>query len=118
MAQLNKLTYENKSNPVPVVNRQTQATAEDFNEIKAIVNAAVDGINWIKCDAAELVAGDNPITFIAPYPVGIEFKVVVITCTDADGYYISNRIISSSESGFVINVSKVCTLVYLAVPRR
>lgn len=37
MAQ-NKLTYHDKSNPVAVVNRKIQATAEDFNEIKAAVN--------------------------------------------------------------------------------
>ena len=36
---ITKLTYQQKSNAVAVVDRTKQATAEDFNEIKAAVNA-------------------------------------------------------------------------------
>jgi hypothetical protein len=38
MSQQDSITYLNKSNPVPVTNRQQQATAEDFNEIKSVIN--------------------------------------------------------------------------------
>jgi len=38
-----KITYNDKSNINPVVNRDTQATAEDFNSIKSSVNAIYDG---------------------------------------------------------------------------
>lgn len=40
-----KLTYNEKSNPVPVVNRDLQVTAEDFNDIKTVVNANADEAN-------------------------------------------------------------------------
>ncbi len=40
-----KLTYDDKTNINPVVNRGTQSTAEDFNEIKASVNSIYDGVD-------------------------------------------------------------------------
>lgn len=39
---LPKITYVTKSNTTPFTNRPQQATAEDFNEIKTIVNNAID----------------------------------------------------------------------------
>lgn len=38
------LTYTNKTNVNPVVNRETQATAQDFNDIKTSVNAIYNGV--------------------------------------------------------------------------
>ena len=38
MAQ-EQITYNDKSNPVPIVDRQQQATAEDFQDIKDTVNS-------------------------------------------------------------------------------
>lgn len=38
-----KLTYDDKTNVKPIVDRSKQATAADFNEIKASVNALYDG---------------------------------------------------------------------------
>jgi hypothetical protein len=58
MSQIDKLDYEAKTNAVAITNRPTQATAEDFNEIKEVVNNCVDGVNWIKSDEAVLAAGD------------------------------------------------------------
>ncbi|WP_282037211.1 pyocin knob domain-containing protein [Aquimarina algiphila] len=39
-----RITYNEKTNPRPVEDRTKQATAEDFNEIKEVVNAHADDI--------------------------------------------------------------------------
>lgn len=44
MAQ-RKITYDDKSNNVTIVDRTKQATAEDFQDIKDTVNNNVDDIN-------------------------------------------------------------------------
>jgi len=54
MTQIARLTYEEKYNRLAIIERKSQATAEDFSEIKLIVNQCVDGINWIKCDEIAL----------------------------------------------------------------
>jgi hypothetical protein len=95
-----------------------QATAEDFDEIKEVVNNCVDGVNWIKSDEAVLAAGDNTVEFIAAYPDGVPFVIPVSKCIDANGYLISHVITNKSKTGFDINVGKDCTLVYMAVPQR
>ena len=100
MAQLNKLTYQDKTNPVPVVDRPTQATAEDFNEIKATVNACVDGINQIKSDEAALVAGTQTVLFLAPYPLGVPFVLTVINCVNDQGYKVGHTITNKNKDGF------------------
>lgn len=38
------VTYANKTNVNPIVNRETQATAQDFNELKTSVNAIYNGV--------------------------------------------------------------------------
>lgn len=58
---MSKLTYSDKTNPVAIVNRPTQATAEDFNEIKASANALYDGEN------------DNVSEEVIPVKVGSNF---------------------------------------------
>jgi hypothetical protein len=118
MVQLNKLTYANKTNPVPVVDRSTQATAEDFNEIKTIVNATVDGINQIKSDEAALVAGNQTVEFLAPYPLGVPFVIATLSCVNAQGYRVAATITNKTKDGFDVNVGEPCTLVYLSVPQR
>jgi len=118
MAQLNKLTYEDKTNPVAVVDRPTQATAADFNDIKEIVNACVDGVNYIKSDEANLIAGDNTVTFIAPYALGVPYSVIVHNCYDTNGYLVAHRISNKTKDGFDVNVGKDCTIVYLTAPQR
>jgi hypothetical protein len=71
--QQDSITYQNKSNPVPVVNRPQQATAEDFNEIKSVINnnagdvhnkhnALLDSLDG-KADTADVFSGDyNDLT--------------------------------------------------------
>ncbi len=57
-----RLTYKDKTNPRKVVDRTQQATAEDFNEIKNVVNAHADdveklpGFNNIPAVADDLVS--------------------------------------------------------------
>ena len=46
MARL-KITYVDKNNVIPIVDRPSQATAEDFNEIKQVVNSLVDEIDLV-----------------------------------------------------------------------
>lgn len=43
MAQ-SQITYNDKSNAVPIVDRDTQATAEDFQDIKDTVNVNADDV--------------------------------------------------------------------------
>ena len=43
--QQEQITYNDKSNPVPIVDRERQATAEDFNDIKSVVNNNADNVD-------------------------------------------------------------------------
>ncbi len=118
MGQLSKLTYTNKTDPVAVVDRPTQATAADFNDIKEIVNACVDGVNQIKSDEAALVAGNQTVPFLVSYPLGIPFVVTVLNCVNANGYRVAYTVSNKDKDGFDVNVGEDCTLVYLSVPQR
>lgn len=118
MAQIDKLDYETKSNVVAVTNRPTQAVAEDFNEIKSVVNNCVDGVNWIKCNEEALTAGITPVAFLAAYPDGVPYFITVLQCIDAQGYRIAHKITNKSKTGFDVEVGADCTLVYLATPQR
>lgn len=60
MAQT-QITYTDKTNKVVIVDRTKQATAEDFNEIKAAVN---DNANDVTAEVVKLTSADNDsITF-------------------------------------------------------
>lgn len=118
MTQINKLTYQTKTNPVAIVDRTKQATAEDFNELKATVNECVDGINWIKSDEVALVAGVNHVSFMAAYPSGVPYGIIVHNCYNSKGYLTAHRISNKTVSGFDVTVSEACTLTYLSVPKR
>lgn len=67
MAQ-EELTYDNKSNPVPIVDRTKQSTAEDFNDIKSIVNTNARDVNTrlnsypFTFDNSDLTSGVLPVT--------------------------------------------------------
>jgi len=39
------ITYDDKSNNVPIVDRSQQASAEDFNEIKEVINANAEDVD-------------------------------------------------------------------------
>lgn len=118
MSLISKLDYAQKSNVVEVVNRPTQATAEDFNEIKTVVNNCVDGINWIKSDEKVLTAGTTRVLFTNAYPVGLAYGVVIHNCYDSRGYLAGHTITNKGIDGFDVTVNVACTLLYLTVPKR
>lgn len=118
MSQIFKLTYSTKTNPVAITDRTKQATAEDFNEIKTVVNNCVDGINWIKSDEVSIPSGTTTVSFLAHYPAGVPYGIVVHNCYNSKGYNVAHRISNKTVSGFDVTVSEACTLTYLAVPKR
>lgn len=120
MSQIDKISFEEKTNPVEVSNRGTQATAEDFNEIKTVVNNLVDGVNWIKCDEAILEAGDNVVPFNSSYPDGVSYFITVLQCKNSKGYIMGHSVPNETKTknGFTVNVDEAGTLVYLAIPQR
>ncbi|MDD4971904.1 MAG: hypothetical protein PHT07_20960 [Paludibacter sp.] len=118
MSQIAKLNYGVKTNPVGVTDRSKQATAEDFNEIKTVVNDCVDGINWIKSDEAALSVGVNHILFLAAYPVGLPYVIVVHNAYDSRGYLLSHTITNKTKDGFDVTVASAGTFLYLTVPKR
>jgi hypothetical protein len=118
MTQITKLSYATKTNAKAIVNRTIQATAEDFNEIKAAVNDCVDGVNWIKADRVDLVSGVNHIAFQFAYPEDFVYVIIVHNCYNADGYLIAHTISGNSNLGFDVTVAESGTLVYMAVPKR
>ena len=118
MSQIAKLTYSTKTNPVSVTDRSKQATAEDFNELKEVVNNCVDGINWIKCNENSIPSGTTTVSFLFPYPVGLPYAIIVHNCYNSKGYLVAHRITNKTVSGFDVTVSEACTLTYLAVPKR
>lgn len=113
-----KLTYATKSNKVAVDDRTTQATAEDFNEIKTVVNNCVDGINLIKADEVALTAGLNNVLFLVPYPAGVSFAIVVHNCYNPDGYLVAHTITNKTVNGFDVTVSEAVNFLYMATPNR
>lgn len=118
MANLAKIEYDDKSNVNDVINRQIQATAEDFNDIKNITNAVVDAVNGMKCDQVDVITGINTVIFNDPYPAGYEFIILYIVVTDATGLHVGYVTSNKSENGFDITVAKSGTLRYLTMPRR
>jgi len=118
MSQLPKITWTNKTNPAPVANRSQQATAEDFLEIKTIVNNVVDGVNYIKADEVVLVPGLNHILFLAAYPTGLAFCIIVHNCYNSDGYLVGHSITNKTKDGFDVTIGEAANLIYLTVPQR
>lgn len=115
---INKLTYATKSNKIAVADRTTQATAEDFNEIKEVVNNCVDGINLIKADEVALIAGVNNVVFLTAYPIGLPFAIVVHNCYNASGYLVAHTITNKTVTGFDVTVSEAVDFLYMATPNR
>jgi len=115
---IGKLTYETKTNPNAVTDRTKQATAQDFNEIKTVVNNCVDGINWIKCDEVNITAGTTRILFNEAYPEGIPFAILIHEIRNSKGYLVSHGITNKDRFGFDVTVSSAGVMVYLTAPRR
>lgn len=118
MSLISKLDYAEKSNVVEVVNRPTQATAEDFNEIKTVVNSLVDGINQIKANEVALVQGINHVLFLAAYSVGVPYCIIVHNCYNSSGYLVGHTITNKTVSGFDVTVGEAVNFIYLSVPQR
>lgn len=118
MSQIQKLTYTVKTNPAAVTDRTKQATAEDFNEIKTTVNECVDGINGIKANSQNVVAGANTIAFLAAYPIGTSYAILTHRCYDADGFEVAHTITGKSNTGFTLTSPVAGTFLYSTQPIR
>nr|WP_319265314.1 hypothetical protein [uncultured Draconibacterium sp.] len=118
MALLSKVTYTDKENVNPVVIRKNQATAEDFNELKTVLNAAVDDLNWIKADEYDVPAGTTLVPFNDAFPDGVPYAILVHNCYDSNGYLLGHTLGSQLRAGFEVTVSKACKVVYLAIRKR
>lgn len=118
MGLISKLLYDTKTNPVAIVDRTQQATAEDFNEIKTVVNNCADGINWIKSGSVNLPSGTTTVLFATEYAVGVPFSLIISDCLNEDGYLTGHTITNADRFGFDVTVAEAVTLVYLAVPTR
>ena len=118
MSLLSKITWTNKTNPVTVIDRTKQATAEDFLETKTVVNAIVDAVNYIKANEVTLVSGVNHVLFNDAYPTGVPFCIIVHNCYNSDGYLVGHSITNKTKDGFDVTIGEAANLVYLTVPQR
>lgn len=59
MSAITPIAYAAKSNITAIVNRPNQAVAEDFNEIKSVVNACVAALNTLTDNGAEYTPEDK-----------------------------------------------------------
>lgn len=118
MALLAKILYEEKYNRNPIIERKSQATAEDFNDIQTIVNAAVDDLNWIKCDEYDVPAGTTLVPFNDAYPEGVAYAILVHNCYNSKGYLTAHTITNPGREGFEVTVSEACRVLYLTSRKR
>ena len=118
MALITKVTYDDKININPIVTRVNQATAEDFIELKEVINNCVDGINWIKSDEADIPAGTTRILFNSAYPSGVPFAILIHNCYESNGYLAAHSITNKDIDGFDVTVSVPAKVLYLTSPKR
>lgn len=118
MGLLSKILFGNKYNINPIVIREAQATAEDFNELKTVVNACVDDLNWIKSDEFEIGAGTTTVSFNDAFPDGVAVAVAILICNNANGYFVANKVTNPTREGFDITVSQAASGMYLAIRKR
>jgi len=84
-----KITYADKTNPNAVTSRGTQATAEDFNEIKTSVNAAYDTIDPFFNQVTVTETGDDAgITFENQISVGTPSAGKESVFGEGDSYHV------------------------------
>lgn len=79
-APLLKITYEDKDNVIPVVTRKEQATAEDFNEIKEVVNSLVDRANAVGTPGFTYIAfasSDTGAGFTLEYSTSLPYIAIL-----------------------------------------
>lgn len=82
-----KITYADKSNPIPVTNRPTQATAEDFNEIKELVNNLVDRANEVGLPGFIYIAfasDDTGTNFTTTFDVNLHYMAIKKSATEIE----------------------------------
>lgn len=75
---LDSLTYQNKTNLRPIIDRTKQSTAEDWNEVKVVVNSIVRYINndtllILDTDTIShyIQLKDSTVKYITPYQLSI-----------------------------------------------
>ena len=80
MTAIEKITYADKSNTIPVVDRPLQATAEDFNEIKEVVNNLVDRANLVGAPGFTYIAfasSDTGADFTMEYSTSLPYIAIL-----------------------------------------
>lgn len=80
MTAIEKITYADKSNTIPVVDRPLQATAEDFNEIKEVVNSLVDRANAVGTPGFTYIAfasSDTGTGFTLEYSTSLPYIAIL-----------------------------------------
>ena len=112
-----KITYLDKTNIRPITDRTKQATAEDFQDIKDSHNELAELVDMFKANTAVLVVGENQITFIKPYPVGIAFEILIHLSYDSKGYLTSHTTSAKDRFGFKVTVTKAGNFTYYTAPK-
>lgn len=108
----NNESYKKPNDPNAYVPSTTTVTVNNTtNEVTVIqeVDPYVPRANT----GIELEIGDTTIEYQNPFPDGRIVVLWVYTYTD-EGYQVGHRIVSESETGFVINVPIACNLKYIA----
>lgn len=93
MTPLEKITYEDKSNPIPVMDRPLQATAEDFNEIKEVVNSLVDRANEVGTPGFLYIAfasSDTGADFTMTYSTSLPYIAILQTAEAIETPLVAN----------------------------
>lgn len=62
MAQ-SKITYNDKINNIPITDRDKQASAEDFNEIKQVVNDNADDVDALALKVPDILGREGSVQF-------------------------------------------------------
>lgn len=82
------ITYLDKTNPNPITDRTKQSTAEDWIEVKTVVNNLSGLLHIESKDEALTAALTHTITFDGDYPdTGYCFIKMVVYRIEADGGY-------------------------------
>lgn len=113
MTLLNKVTYGDKTNKIPIVEIQKQVSAENMNEIKSVLNGAVGLLNGIKWGYETLGVGVNTVSFEDAYETGETYLVLVHRCYGLDGEQMGHMLSSLTKNSFNVTVDKECTFIYL-----
>lgn len=115
-----KITYTDKIDQYPVVNRVKQVVADDLNEIKTVINQHADYIdNSHRGGSATINSGTTPIGFVTPfsatYVAGVE--VIAEVRRVSDNAVVDFVISGADINGFNITVwDDNINVKYVALP--